>query len=265
MRLGLTFLLVISMMLRVPCVAVCVDGAVVSAPNRVDKLDLTGIQDTVLGAFYRDMGMQRAEALPRVVKALESGALDAGKSRAQIVTYWRSYALYYSSIYYMQTKQPEKAAATVQEGIELLEALGQKGSDEYAMLARLQGVGLAFAGPKAPQVAQLMVANGAKAIELDAENVRAYVVAAINDYFTPKAFGGRQKVKAYLTKALALPAQRVESAFMPSWGREEAFEYLLRYKLEEEKGEGAAALYERAIQEFPNSYMIRSLAPQVTK
>lgn len=266
MRFGFTIVLVAFAFLRFTCEATCgglADGQEGRAPSAVGKFDLTGIQDTVHRAFYNDMSMQRDEALPKVIKALDAGMEGASKSKEQLLTYWRSYARYYSAVYYMQTKQPAKASSVITEGIRLLQSEKQKGSEEYALLARLQGIALSFAGPRAPQVAQEMVQNSANAIELDSSNVRAYVVAAINDYFTPKAFGGRQRTKEYLTKALMYPVQRIGGDYMPSWGREEAYEYLLRYTLEEENGKGIAALYEKAIQEFPNSYMIRSLEPRV--
>ena len=65
--------------------------------------------------------------------------------------------------------------------------------------------------------------------------------------------------KKYLTKALELSAQKSISPYAPSWGREEAYEYLIRYLVEEEKGEGARKLQEQALKEFPNSFMIRTL------
>lgn len=228
-----------------------------------EKVTLNGIQDSILHAFYTDMGTRRDVALPMLRDALTSALKTSSISQEQLLTYWLSYAQYYSAIYYMQTQQPAKASAAIDDGIARLEGCVQKGSEEYALLARLQGIGMAYAGPKAPTMSRQMVENGARAIELDTENVRAYTVAAINDYFTPKAFGGRRKAKAYLEKALTLSTQRVKSDFQPSWGREEAFEYLLRYLLEEEKGTGAAELYDKAIQEFPNSYMIRSLATKI--
>lgn len=224
------------------------------------KVVLNGIQDSILHAFYADMGAGKEVALPAIRDALANALTSTSKSQEQLLTYWLCYAQYYSTVYYMQTQQPSKASAMVNAGIARLESLGQKGSEEYALLARLQGLGMAYAGPKAPAMSGDMVKNGAHAIELDADNVRAYTVAAINDFFTPKAFGGRRKAKEYLEKALALPTQRVKGDHLPSWGREEAYEYLIRYLIEEEKGAGAAELYDKAIQEFPNSYMIRSLA-----
>lgn len=234
-----------------------------SGETKSEKVSLHGIQDSILHAFYTDMGTQKDVALPTLRDALAGALKTSSKSQEQLLTYWLSYAQYYSAIYYMQTQQPAKASAAIDDGIARLDDLKQKGSEEYALLARLQGLGMAYAGLKAPIMSRRMFKNGARAIELDTANVRAYTVAAINDYFTPKAFGGRRKAKGYLEKALSLPTQRVKSDFQPSWGREEAFEYLLRYLIEEEKGTGAAELYDKAIQEFPNSYMIRSLAAKI--
>lgn len=229
-------------------------------PSANGKVVLNGIQDSILHAFYADMGAQKDVALPAICETLTNALESAGKSQEQLLTYWLCYAQYYSTVYYMQTQQPSKASAAVNAGIARLKGLGQKGSEDYALLARLQGLGMAYAGAKAPAMSREMLKNGAHAIELDANNVRAYTVAAINDYFTPKAFGGRRKAKGYLEKALTLPTQSVKSDHLPSWGREEAYEYLIRYLIEEENGAGAGELYDKAIQEYPDSYMIRSLA-----
>lgn len=159
----------------------------------------------------------------------------------------------------MQTRQSSEVSKIVSRALELLEEVQTKDSEEYAMMARLEGLGIAFAGPKAPMMAQSMIKHGHLAMKLDPKNPRAYVVAGINDFYTPKSFGGRTMAKKYLSKALELSTQVPDNQYTPSWGREEAYEYLIRYLLEEEEGKGAKKLQEQALKEFPNSFMIRAL------
>lgn len=223
------------------------------------KLELKGIQSQIHQAFYECMAMQNDDKLNSLIRLLENGTKNKSVSISNLIAYWHSYALYYQAIFHMQTKQPNKVSTSVTRGLEILEAVQAKTSEEYAMIARLEGLGVAFAGSKAATMAQSMMKHGHLSVELNDKNPRAYVVAGINDFYTPKAFGGRTKTKEYLTKALALAVQETESPYTPSWGREEAYEYLIRYLLEEEQGNGAKELKEKALKEFPNNFMINSL------
>ena len=250
-------------------ISLCLTSFTFSASPRQDctikkqevspRLELKEIQSQINKAFGESMQVQKANNLDQLILALEQSKANKSASVSKLITYWHSYALYYKAIYHMQTKQPSEASKAVSRALELLEEMPTKDSEEYAMIARLEGLGLAFAGPKAPTMAQSMIKHEHLAMKLDPQNPRAYIVAGINDFYTPKSFGGRTMAKKYLTKALELSAQRSISPYAPSWGREEAYEYLIRYLVEEEKGEGARKLQEQALKEFPNSFMIRTL------
>lgn len=242
-----------------PLPALPIQDARVQSHEVSPQLELKEMQSQIHQAFGEGMRTQKADKLDQLIQALEGSKTSKSASAAKLITYWHSYALYYKAIYHMQSKQPSEASKTVSKALELLEAVQSKDSEEYAMMARLEGLGLAFAGPKAPIMAQSMVKHGHLAMKLDPQNPRAYVVAGINDFYTPKAFGGRKVAKEYLTKALELPIQASDSPYTPFWGREEAYEYLIRYLIEEEKGVGAKDLKAQALKEFPNSFMIRSL------
>ncbi len=49
----------------------------------------------------------------------------------------------------------------------------------------------------------------------------------------------------------------------PAWGKENAYELLVRYYLREKQAARARAYYDKAKQLYPNSYAIRSLAKPV--
>lgn len=227
------------------------------------KLQLAGMQQRVQQAFASDMRSGKAEALPALLQLFAAERPTGNRSLEQLHTYWQAYLRFFQTLYYSQHQQHERAAEAVGEGIKLLEGYGHKGSEEYALLARLEGLATSYAGSKTPQLAMSMAEHAAQAIALDPQNPRAYVVAGVNNYFTPVAFGGKTKVKEYLTKALELPAQQTPSDYLPSWGRDEAYEYLIRLYLDTGARDEAAALCTKALGEFPASPMLQQLKGRI--
>ena len=227
------------------------------------KLQLAGMQQRVQQAFASDMRAGKAEALPALLQLFAAERPTGNRSLEQLHTYWQAYLRFFQTLYYSQHQQHERAAEAVGEGIKLLEGYGNKGSEEYALLARLEGLATSYAGSKTPQLAMSMAEHAAQAIALDPQNPRAYVVAGVNNYFTPVAFGGKTKVKEYLTKALELPAQQTPSDYLPSWGRDEAYEYLIRLYLDTGARDEAAALCTKALGEFPASPMLQQLKGRI--
>ena len=227
------------------------------------KLQLAGMQQRVQQAFASDMRSGKAEALPALLQLFAAERPTGNRSLEQLHTYWQAYLRFFQTLYYSQHQQHERAAEAVGEGIKLLESYGHKGSEEYALLARLEGLATSYAGSKTPQLAMSMAEHAAQAIALDPQNPRAYVVAGVNNYFTPVAFGGKTKVKEYLTKALELPAQQTPSDYLPSWGRDEAYEYLIRLCLDTGARDEAAALCSKALGEFPASPMLQQLKGRI--
>lgn len=227
------------------------------------KLQLAGMQQRVQQAFASDMRAGKAEALPALLQLFAAERPTGNRSLEQLHTYWQAYLRFFQTLYYSQHQQHERAAEAVGEGIKLLEGYGHKGSEEYALLARLEGLATSYAGSKTPQLAMSMSEHAAQAIALDPQNPRAYVVAGVNNYFTPVAFGGKTKVKEYLTKALELPAQQTPSDYLPSWGRDEAYEYLIRLDLDTGARDKAAALCTKALGEFPASPMLQQLKGRI--
>lgn len=227
------------------------------------KLQLAGMQQRVQQAFASDMRAGKDEALPALLQLFAAERPTGNRSLEQLHTYWQAYLHFFQTLYYSQHQQHERAAEAVGEGIKLLEGYGHKGSEEYALLARLEGLATSYAGSKTPQLAMSMAEHAAQAIALDPQNPRAYVVAGVNNYFTPVAFGGKTKVKEYLTKALELPAQQTPSDYLPSWGRDEAYEYLIRLYLDTGARDEAAALCTKALGEFPASPMLQQLKGRI--
>ena len=113
-----------------------------------------------------------------------------------------------------------------------------------------------FLGPEAQKYAT-------QAISLDSANLRAYYVYASNDFYTPEAFGGGQEAEKYLLKALSLPTQKIANEYLPSWGKEEAYELLIKLYIKQEKWGLAKKFFHQGLAEFPESYPINQLAPKL--
>ena len=92
-----------------------------------------------------------------------------------------------------------------------------------------------------------------KAIELDGDNLRAYLVLGINNYYTPELYGGKSKCEAYFKKAIALPDRTSENEFDPTWGKGDAFYFLLSY-YKNRKDDGDQELFEKLKQDARNKF-----------
>ena len=134
------------------------------------KLQLAGMQQRVQQAFASDMRAGKAEALPALLQLFAAEHPTGNRSLEQLHTYWQAYLRFFQTLYYSQHQQHERAAEAVGEGIKLLESYGNKGSEEYALLARLEGLATSYAGSKTPQLAMSMAEHAAQAIALDPQN-----------------------------------------------------------------------------------------------
>ena len=143
-----------------------------------------------------------------------------------------------------------------EKAIEILESIKGKTTEDYALLGMLKNYQINFSG----WLATIKLSNQAKsmaqkAIELDGDNLRAYLVLGINNYYTPEFYGGKSKCEEYFKKAISLPDSTSGNEFDPTWGREDAFYFLLAY-YKGRKNVGDKELFEKlkleALDKFPN-------------
>ena len=164
----------------------------------------------------------------------------------------------------MTSDQGDLAASAVQEGIDLLEEVDEKSSEHYALLAYMQSLSMAFVSSfRAAGLSSKVKKNGQRALDLDEENLRAHLVLGSNDYYTPKKYGGGKKVEKYLLRAIELPDQKITNPYLPSWGRNTAYEILIRFYLREGRKADAKSMYKAAVDACPNDYMINQLAQEL--
>ncbi|MFO7827406.1 MAG: hypothetical protein R6V23_02185 [Bacteroidales bacterium] len=217
---------------------------------------LVEIQSKIRNAFVQSLMAKDNEKLVALSNKLEE--LYTGKKH-NIILYWRSYLQFYSSIYHLENGDKKTAEQEIDKGIEWINEMENKNSEDYALLAMLQGFGIQFKGMKAMFISKDIKENAKKAIAIDSTNLRAYYVYASNDFHTPKKYGGGTEAEEYLLKALSLPEQKVENKYLPSWGKEESYEMLIKLYIRSEKWDLAKKYFKEGIEKYPDSYTINQL------
>jgi hypothetical protein len=127
----------------------------------------------------------------------------------------------------------------------------------------LQGFDIQFKGMKAMFISSSIKKNIKKAIAIDSMNLRAYYGYASNDFHTPEKYGGGKEAEAYLLKAVSLSAQKIKNDYLPSWGKEESYEMLIKLYIKKEKWDLAKKYFQEGIVAYPESYTINQLASKL--
>ncbi|MCF6298158.1 MAG: hypothetical protein L3J08_09295 [Flavobacteriaceae bacterium] len=221
---------------------------------------LVGIQGKIYNAFAQSFMTKNNDELYSLRKDLES--LYSTKKN-NIILYWKSYLQFYSSIYYLKKGDKKTAEKEIDKGIDWLNDMKNKNSEGYALLAMLQGFGIQFKGMKAMIVSSNIKKNIKRATAIDSTNLRAYYVFTSNDFHTPEKYGGGKEAETYLLKAILLPAQKIKNDYLPSWGKEESYEMLIKLYIKKENWILAKKYFQEGIVAFPESYTINQLASKL--
>jgi len=222
---------------------------------------LLGIQDKIYNTFVQSLMSKDNKSLTELSFKLE----ELNKEKQQnLILYWRSYLQFYASIYYLKFNEKETAEKEVDKGVSWLKNMKNKNSEDYALLAMLQGFSLSFEkGMKTPLISSDAKKNAKQAIVIDSTNLRAYYVYASNDFHTPSKYGGGKEAEEYLLKAISLSSQKIKNEYLPSWGKEQAYEMLIKLYIKKEKWDLAKKYYQEGIKVFPESYTINQLASKL--
>jgi len=231
----------------------------------IDQNDslLFDIQKKILDAFIQSQIAQSDQELSK----LEQGLTDIiRQNNNNLVIYWYAFTCYYHSIFYFVKKDMKNSEDILEEGIDKLKTLEPKSSEHLALLVMMEGFSLQFAsGIKAAFISKRVNDNGNKAIELDSTNLRAFFVMGSNDFYTPEQYGGGEKAEDYLKKAIQLNDQSVQSPYLPGWGKNSAYEMLIRLYIKKQQWDEAGKYYKEAIGQYPDDYMINQLARELEK
>lgn len=224
---------------------------------KADSL-LNGIQNKILEAFVQSLIIKNESKL----NFLDTGLEELyNKRKKNLVLYWSSYLQFYKSIYYLSIEDKKNAEKEVDKAIDQMIEMDGKNAEDYALLAMLQGFSFQFsAGFKAPFIAKKVSNNIELAFELDSINIRVYYVSANNDFYTPEKYGGGKLVEKHALKAISLPDQKIENDYLPSWGKEQAYETLIKFYIKKEKWDLAVKYFKESKEIYPQSYIINQLA-----
>ncbi len=229
--------------------------------NEFRALQLDNIQSKIYSAFVQSQISKSAE---RLLGLKDELAKLAAQHANPLIRYWQGYLHYYLAIYYLTVNDNAAAESTAGQGIDILESIERKNSEDYALLALVQSFSIQFVtGMAAGALSGKVKSNVGKAMKLDDQNLRAYYVAASNDYYTPEKYGGGKNVETYLKRAIELPEQKVSNNTLPSWGKEEAYEMLIKFYIKNEDWANAKKYFQEVAAKYPQSYAIGKLATQL--
>lgn len=232
--------------------------------NKKDSSVLYNIESkihTSLAFAFEQKDITQLNAMQRALYAERVNHSD----NVGLYNYWLSYIDYFKTVVFMHD-EPELASDMVDEGIKRLkDSVLSRNSEDQALLGMLLALSITFhPGIRASVIQNEIEARCKKSVELDSENPRPYYVLGSSDFYTAAMFGGGKKCEKYLLQALERPAQRIANPYLPSWGREGAYELLIKYYLDMKKQpEKAREYFKRAHKEYPNSYLINQLAPRL--
>lgn len=219
---------------------------------------LANIEKRISTAMTRSFMRRSIVPLTEIRKEIES--LKSPEYQ-RLVTYWLAHTDFQTAIFYLTAKDKANCEVVTKRGIKLMQGVKSKNSEEYALLAYLQGFSIQFAkGMGAAKISKSATSNAQAAVKLNSENLRGYYVLGSLNYYTPKAYGGGKKVEEYLTKAISLPANKRNNPYLPSWGKAESYELLVRQLRKEDRLQEANGYLEKGLDLFPDNYQLNSLA-----
>ncbi len=242
----------------------------VSYATSVKSIKQSGINDSVLvgieGKIHQAFIRSKIEANPDALTELEETLLQISKKdKNPVVEYWLAYAWYYHSIYYLTTQEGKESEKALKHGIQVLENASAMTSEHYALLALMQSFSIQFSpGLDAASISIKVMENANLAVETDNRNLRGYYVLGSNDFYTPEQYGGGKNCEKYLLKAISLEEQEIENPVLPSWGKSQAYEMLIRYYIKNDQTEKARSYFKEAIEAYPDDYMLKQLAGELT-
>jgi tetratricopeptide (TPR) repeat protein len=89
------------------------------------------------------------------------------------------------------------------------------------------------------------------AIDMDPQNLRAYLAMGIRDYYTPAVYGGKTRFEELFLKAISLQDTYSDNPNDPTWGKNDAYYYLLDYYCSKNM-EKARLLFDEALKLYPD-------------
>jgi hypothetical protein len=109
---------------------------------------LYGIQDRINRKFMNSMARSQVAPIEQLSEQLAAGYQ---RTDQPLYRYWQAYTLFYTSIFWVEQGEEKKAERATDRAISLLKDQSRKTTEDYALLAFLQGFSISFkAGIRAP-------------------------------------------------------------------------------------------------------------------
>ena len=172
--------------------------------------------------------------------------------------YWLSYGLYNQALIADRLEDKKAAEELIDRAIELLKPL-EEDAESQALLALQLGYSTRFKSYwSMMSLGRAAYQRAERAVALAPKNMRTNLALAINDFYTPKVFGGGKKVETHLKKALQAPNPSA-SVTTPTWGKPNVYELLVKYYQKNKQQTQAQNFLNQGLNEFPNSELLLSL------
>ena len=212
-------------------------------------------ETTIQNGYLQDKNQGSQTKLEHVNRELDS----VYKSQDNIFNrYWLSYGLYNQALIAGLQKKDQQAVTLVDCAIELLTPL-KEDAESLALLSLEQGYSTQFKGYLAMiRIGGNAVLNAQRAVAINPNSLRANLAIAINDFYTPKAFGGGKIALEYLNKAMEGLTIYPEDS-LPRWGKPNVYELLIKYHKKKEQDSIALEYLTQALNEFPDSQLLQGM------
>lgn len=200
------------------------------------------------------------DSLDIVIKELER---HNPTNKNRYLSYWDAYARYSKSLILGASgldKDKKAAEKELNKAKNILENIKEKTSEDYALLGMCYNYSISFSNfMKAPFLSSKAKKSAQKAVELDDKNIRAYLVLGINDFYTPKMYGGQEKCEEYFLSSISMEEKTSMNSYDPSWGKSDAYYYLISYYLTNDDKDKAVGKLQDAVKLYPDDKRIKSL------
>lgn len=230
------------------------------APATAAPLDLSRIGPAIEQAGYR----RDAGSLQSLRKRLAAAARDGGGADAW---YYLGYADY--SLAHALDDTPEKATEAIEAAqAALKQSLRAKPgwAEALALLGSSYGVDIGLHPMKGMALGHKANAAIRKALSIAPHNPRVVLLAALNDYHTPAAFGGsRKRAERELEHSIRLfQRYRAPPPNGPTWGKALACYWLGRAAAKDGDTGKARRSYEAALEAAPGFARARAALSRVS-
>lgn len=220
---------------------------------------LDDIQQRIYSAYAQSLQSNNDEH-QQIIEVLGKEYASAPSDE---LVYWMSFAAYRAAIYNMNTEEREKAASILEKGITWLKNLKNPSSEHLALHGSMLSLSIAFKPSNAVVLSNKADKLYRSAIDLNDQNLRAYLGIGRSDFYTPVKYGGGLNVESYLKQALNKPDASTEDPFTPTWGRDDAYYYLARFYQREGRVEEAKLYCKKGLKNSPDHLSLNNLKDQL--